>query len=345
MVPIPQISQSFSEHQLAQVFDVLPSGLILLDQWGYIAKANTAACLLLSHSLEGERWASLALQLFVPQADDGHELSLPDGRRVQLTLATLVDSESQLIMLTDVTATRHLQANLARLEKLSALGRMVASLAHQIRTPLSAAMLYGSNLANQNLSPQSRHSFQMKMMARLSDLENQVNDMLLFARSGEQPIAEQVSVVSLLNRMKSAMDAKLQHRSLQLDVGYCEPDVVIMANTSALVSALSNLIDNAAQVSQRGDSIGLYARTDGQCVQISVVDNGPGLDEQVESHLFEPFVTTKQNGTGLGLSVVKSVVRAHNGQIAVDSRPGEGCCFTASFPVYQVCVQSQAVGG
>ncbi|MFM2485079.1 sensor histidine kinase [Celerinatantimonas yamalensis] len=339
------IRQSFSEHQLAQVFDVLPSGLILLDQRGFIAKANPAAETLLGGELEGVRWSNIALERFVPKADDGHELSLPDGRLVQLTLATLVESDRQLIMLTDVTATRQLQASLARLEKLSALGRMVASLAHQIRTPLSAAMLYGSNLANQNLPISSRQRFQSKMMARLVDLENQVNDMLLFARNGEQPLAEKVSVVALLSQMQSAMDAKILQRQLHLEIDYCEPDVLIMANTNSLVSALSNLLDNAVHASCKDATIGLYARTDGQYVQISVVDDGPGLDDDVREHLFEPFVTTKQNGTGLGLAVVKSVVQAHNGSIAVDSRPGQGCCFTVSLPVYQVCTQFQAVGG
>lgn len=339
------LCQSFSEHQLAQVFDVLPSGLLLLDQRGYIAKANPAAQTLFGVKLEGERWSKVALELFIPQADDGHELSLPDGKRVQLTLATLLDSDSQLIMLTDVTATRQLQASMARLEKLSALGRMVASLAHQIRTPLSAAMLYGSNLSNENLPEAARSRFQSKMMARLADLENQVNDMLLFARNGEQPIAEQVSVVHLLMQMKSAIEAKLVQRQLHLDIGYCEPDVIIMANSNCLVSALTNLIDNAAHVSKHGDTIGLYARTDGERVQISVVDSGPGIAAQVQEQLFEPFVTTKQNGTGLGLAVVKSVIKAHNGEIAVDSRPGEGCCFTATLPVHQICQQSQVVGG
>lgn len=344
-MPVSTHQALFSQQQLAQVFDVLPSGLILLDQQGFIAKANPAATTLLNCELEGQRWASIAHACFVPQADDGHELSLYDGRRIQLTLATLLDSESQLIMLTDVSATRQLQANIARLEKLSALGRMVASLAHQIRTPLSAAMLYGSNLGNHHLSEQARSSFQMKMMARLTDLENQVSDMLLFARNGEQPIAEELSIVTLMRQIAHSMDAKLQQKQLSIDVEYCDPDVLIMANSSSLTSALSNLIDNAIYVSPRGGQIGLYARTDGERVQISVVDSGPGLDEQIRSQLFEPFVTTKQNGTGLGLSVVKSVVQAHKGAIGVESRPGEGCCFTANFPVHQVCAQSQVVGG
>lgn len=339
------LSQSFSEHQLAQVFDVLPSGLILLDQYGYIAKSNPAAQALLGDDLEGERWSTIALERFIPQVDDGHELSLPDGRRVQLTLATLLESDSQLIMLTDVTATRQLQANMARLEKLSALGRMVASLAHQIRTPLSAAMLYGSNLANSHLPELSRQRFQQKMMDRLSDLENQVSDMLLFARNGEQPIAEKLSVVSLLDKMKGAMDVKLANKQLRLEIDYCEPDVLILANSNSLVSALTNLIDNASHVSTHGESIGLYARTDGYQVQISVVDSGPGLDPQVQQTLFEPFVSTKQTGTGLGLAVVKSVIQAHNGHIAVDSRPGKGCCFTVTLPVNAVCSPSKAVGG
>jgi two-component system sensor histidine kinase FlrB len=335
--PIPR----FSQQQLAQVFDAMPSGLILLDLQGFIAKANTAAKHLLGHELEQSRWASLIPVLFSPQADDGHELSLHDGRRVQLSLSALEDG-SQLIVLTDVTATRQLQSNIARLEKLSALGRMVASLAHQIRTPLSAAMLYGSNLANRTLSPGSRDSFQKKMMARLVDLETQVNDMLLFARGGEQMVVDPVSVTNLLDNLKTSLEAKFIQKNLTLRVEHCDPDVLVMANCNSLVSALGNLLDNAAQVSPSGSRVRLKAQADDKKVDISVIDAGPGLSPEALKQIFEPFYTTKQNGTGLGLAVVKTVAKAHNGEVAVFSQSGQGCCFRVTLPVYQVCQRVEA---
>ncbi len=78
------------------------------------------------------------------------------------------------------------------MQRLSALGKMVASLAHQVRTPLSAAMLYAANLSSEKLNPTARSNFHEKLMSRLQDLESQVNDMLLFARSGDQKIVEEV---------------------------------------------------------------------------------------------------------------------------------------------------------
>lgn len=328
---------------MVQVFEAMPSGLILLDRQGLIAKANSAAKRLLGHQLEQCAWVNLIPELFSPQADDGHELSLHDGRRVQLNLSALADG-SQLIVLTDVSATRQLQSNIARLEKLSALGKMVASLAHQIRTPLSAAMLYGSNLANRTLSPTARDNFQKKMMARLIDLETQVNDMLLFARGGEPQVVDPVSVTRLLTDLKVAMEAKLAQQQLQLHVELCDPDVLVMANCSSLVSALGNLLDNAAQVSPKGSAVYLKAEVAESRVAISVIDSGPGMSAKVAKQIFEPFFTTKQNGTGLGLAVVKTVAKAHHGEVKVMCQPGQGACFQVILPVFQTCQRSEAVG-
>ncbi|MFM9745848.1 histidine kinase dimerization/phospho-acceptor domain-containing protein, partial [Streptomyces brasiliscabiei] len=82
----------------------------------------------------------------------------------------------------------------AHMQRLSALGKMVASLAHQVRTPLSAAMLYAANLGSKRLPESSRGDFHTKLMSRLRDLETQVNDMLLFAKSGDQQVVERVSM-------------------------------------------------------------------------------------------------------------------------------------------------------
>ena len=137
--------------RLNHLLQVMPAGVIVLDGKGYVRQANEQASLLLGEPLEGELWRTIIARSFKPRADDGHEVSLFDGRRVKLSITPLVNEPGQLIVLTDLTETRQLQARLSHLQRLSSLGKMVASLAHQIRTPLSAAMLYAANLTRKNL--------------------------------------------------------------------------------------------------------------------------------------------------------------------------------------------------
>lgn len=161
-----------------QVLDVMPAGVILLDTHGVVREANPEAHRILEIPLVDEKWFNIIQAVFDPREDDGHEVSLRNGRKVRLAISA--SATGQLILITDLTETRLLQSRVSDLQRLSSLGRMVASLAHQVRTPLSSAMLYASNLAAPNLPPATKDRFQSKLMDRLHDLEKQVNDMLLF---------------------------------------------------------------------------------------------------------------------------------------------------------------------
>lgn len=223
------------------------------------------------------------------------------------------------------------------MKRLSALGNMAASLAHQIRTPLSAAMLYAANLANRTLKPESRTQFQQKLMARLQDLEKQINDILLFARNGDNQVVTPISVQGLLAEVQAGAEAFCQQQGCELHMEAPEPDLCLLANSSALAGAINNLIANAQQAG--ATSLLVSAVRSGARVEMRVIDNGKGIPSHQLGQVFEPFFTTRSQGTGLGLAVVQSVVRAHQGEVGVASVPGEGTCFTLSFPLHQQPVQ------
>jgi len=108
-------------------------------------------------ALEGRKWYQVIDEVFRPQKDDGQEISTVDGKRLQVSTKPL--SLGQLVQMTDQTETRKLTDKLNHMERLSSLGKMAASLAHQIRTPLSAAILYAANLGNQKLPLASRNHY------------------------------------------------------------------------------------------------------------------------------------------------------------------------------------------
>ena len=208
--------QSHEVSQLYAIFTALPTGVLLLDGEGRITRANPAAKALLGEPLEGQAWRQIIDRCFQPREDDGHEISLRDGRRVQLSTQPLPDQPGQLVFINDLTETRQLQDRINHMKRLSALGNMAASLAHQIRTPLSAAMLYAANLANRTLKPESRSQFQQKLMARLQDLEKQISDILLFARNGDNQVVTPTSVQGLLAEVQAGAEAFCSQQGCEL---------------------------------------------------------------------------------------------------------------------------------
>jgi len=319
--------------QLQHVIDVMPTGMIMLDGNGIVVKINDTAKRLLDEPILGQPWFDVIKRSFKPRADDWHEVSLNDGRRVKLEITTLGGQPGQLIMITDLTETRLLQDKLGQLQRLSSLGRMVSKLAHQIRTPLSAAMLYGANLRNKKLSQEARVNFQDKLMLRLHDLEQQVNDMLLFAKSGSKAVVEPVKINQLIEQAKQAIEPQVSQAGAKVNLHFCQQGCEILGNVSALSGAIQNLIHNSLSVINANAVINISAYCQGEYAYISVRDNGPGISGELADKIFEPFYTSRSQGTGLGLAVVKSVTNAHQGEVSLLSQPGEGAHFCMKIPL------------
>jgi two-component system sensor histidine kinase FlrB len=327
-------------NRLQNLLDLLPGGVIVIDAQGIVREANPAACELLGLPLEGELWRHVIARCFAPREDDGHEVSLKDGRRLSIATRSLDAEPGQLVLLNDLTETRHLQDQLARHERLSSLGRMVASLAHQIRTPLSAALLYASHLTEQELPVETQQRFAGRLKERLHELEHQVRDMLVFAR-GELPLTDRVTPKQLMQSLQAAALTHVQDLPIRWQCDSHAGD--LLCNRDTLVGAILNLIENAIQASA-GDvrlKVHLYAR-DNQ-LRVCVSDSGSGIDGAVLARLGEPFFTTKATGTGLGLTVVKAVARAHQGELQLRSRIGRGTCAQVILPLF-VSEKSSAQG-
>ena len=333
---IAELKQQAS--RLEHLLQVMPAGVVVLDDFGVVQQANRVATELLGEPLEQQLWRDIITRSFRPQADDGHEVSLFDGRKVKLSITPLENESGQLIVITDLTETRQMQQRISHMQRLSSLGKMVASLAHQVRTPLSAAMLYASNLANATLQPKSREQFADKLMSRLKDLEQQINDMLLFAKSGDEQVVEELSLQSLMLEVYAGAEVMLNRQNCAFELILPEPDVIILGNKTALAGALQNLIHNSLQAGGESMNICLKAirsADEPQQILLSVTDNGPGIDPKLQTNIFEPFFTTRSQGTGLGLAVVSAVAKSHKGKVQLKSQLGEGSCFELSLPVFK----------
>ena len=317
-------------NRLQSLLDLLPGGVIVIDGQGRVREANPVALDLLGAPLEGALWREVIARSFSPRSDDGHEISLKDGRRVSIATRSLNIEPGQLVLLTDLTETRRLQEQLARHERLSAIGRMVASLAHQIRTPLSSALLYASHLEQGGLSAEHQQRFAGRLKDRLNELEHQVRDMLVFAR-GDLPLEDRLTPAELLAALRVAAETQLEGIAVRWQ---CDAHAgALLCNRDTLVGALLNLIENALQAATGDTRLKIHLFSRGAVLRLSISDNGAGIDAATLARVAEPFFTTRATGTGLGLAVVNSVARAHSGALALRSRPGRGTCATLQLPL------------
>lgn len=316
--------------RLSTLLNALPAGVVVLDSQGVVTQTNPAAVALLGEPLDGARWVDVISRCFAPRRDDGHEVSLKDGRRVSIEIRTMENQPGQLILLTDLTETRHLQAQLAHAQRLSAMGKMVASLAHQIRTPLSAAILYGGHLSQEDLDEEMRQRCASRLMSRLTHLEQQVRDMLIFAR-GETRLAEELSAGKLVSALTSAVEGLKPAPGAEVSLlneisSHCR----LMCNRDALVGACTNLVNNSLEAGATRVTVRVTEEA-GELV-IRVLDNGPGFESKEAGRLTEAFYTTKSHGTGLGLAVVQAVIKAHQGRFSIESPEQGGAVATLRLP-------------
>ncbi len=320
-------------NRLSNILRVLPAGIIVLDGDGRITECNPVASDILGEPLMQQQWRDVVDRCFSPRWDDGHDITLANGRVVNISTQPLESEPGQILLIKDVTETRQLQEQFSHLKRLSAMGEMAASLAHQIRTPLSSAMLYASNLKRSVLDEPVRQRFTEKIVSRLQNLESLVEDMLLFSRGGrlESHMVPCPKCIESIRQTLLANTASGSDRiSFDGDVEHGFLDI----NLTALCSALQNLVNNAIE---SGEDVRVqirFHRPDSGTVSIQVADNGPGIPEQVIDKMFEPFYTTRAQGTGLGLAVVDSVVRAHAGRFELESTGSKGSCFRIQLPMH-----------
>lgn len=317
-----------------RLLDAIPGGVVVLDRHGQVAEANESARELLGPSLERQAWRDIVQRVFLPELDQG-ELKTADGRQFSISTRPLGYAPGQVLLLSDVTQTRELQRTAQQNLHLVTMGKMMASLAHQIRTPLASSMLYLSQCVDGKLDQATGQAFCEKALARNRHIEKLINDMLVFAHGG-QFVTTRFAVNDLINELSEQLMPQLQQRGAVLGLDGEDCELELQGNKDALLGALANLCMNALQACAQDPRIDIsIATTLHGLLSISVRDNGCGMDRETRAHIFDPFFSTKTDGTGLGLAVVKAVIESHQGRIAVYSRPGRGCRFRLFLPCRQ----------
>ena len=232
----------------------------------------------------------------------------------------------------------HSQTLLERQEKLATLGTLAAGIAHEIRNPLTSlkARLYTLEKHLRGV-PAARKDTDI-ISAEISRLEHVVQDILSFARPSD-PKLETIAAETVIREVRGLMSPDLESRGLQLPTE-CSPELLIRADSSRLKQVLINLVRNAAEAMNGPGTITLSARAaraalggrEIDAVILEVSDTGKGIPPEVEKRLFDPFFSTKETGTGLGLPIAARIVEKHGGMLQYQTRPGHGTTFGVVLP-------------
>ena len=306
--------------RMAQILEALPALVLIVDANGHITDANAKASEAFSAPLIGDAWSEVANAALGCAQPAAGEYAL--GEHWYTLTESPLDAHARLVVFIDVTAARANREGTERQQRLAMLGEMAARLAHQIRTPLSTAMLWASRAGDD--------AARSRIVARLNDIESMVDDMLRFANG--TPADERVMDITALVE-EVVDDARgLAPAHVKLRVNAPDPGPRVCGNVRALGGAIANLVVNAVQHSPEDGTVTIAVDGDGDTVYIAVRDEGSGIRAGLTDQIFEPFFTTRPAGTGLGLAVVRSVAQAHGGDITVESSPS-GSCFSLHLPV------------
>lgn len=223
---------------------------------------------------------------------------------------------------------REMERRLHRAERLSAMGRLAAGVAHEIRNPLNAMSMACQRLQKDNLE-------QLNKVIRdeIRRLNRIVEDFIGFSRSGN-PALKEGDIAALVREMGLLMEEEASSQGIGLHMDLPESPLMIWMDTDKIRQALFNIVKNAMESIPEQGTITLALSQEGRrWVAVRISDTGIGLSPKELEQIFEPDYTTKEKGLGLGLALAHEIITGHGGEIRVKSEAGRGTTFEVVLPV------------
>ncbi len=220
-------------------------------------------------------------------------------------------------------------------EKLTALGRMAAGIAHEINNPLGGILLYGTNLIKKVPEKGPLHDGLEIIINETVRCKHIIQDLLEFSRD-KPPSKAMANLNDVIEKATGILENEFRLKHIRLEKSLPQlPDTLLDVNQ--LEQVFVNILINAVEaVGDKGTvTIRSMAVPASHRLQVDISDDGCGISTQNQAKIFEPFFSTKPKGTGLGLAVSYGIVRNHQGKIRVTSTPGQGTRFSMEFPIVQ----------
>jgi PAS domain S-box-containing protein len=358
--------------RLETVMDSLIRGVLVCDTAHRLILANKAARRFLSivsyeqgretiWSLIPEEVVSEFLALTLMSADkvEEREFDVEVGgveRLISVSVMPVVQDRQvtgSLILVDDITERRIRESRMRRMENLASLTTLAAGIAHEIKNPLGSLSIHVQlikkavgiqekvcvdlNRSDKHECDPFKHFLQInKYLEILNEEVERLNAIIvdfLFAVRPMNPVLRRGNINTLIEDLVQFVSLEMEAAKIGVTLDLAENLSTVDIDAGLMKTALLNLVKNAAAATEQGGKLIITTKeTEGE-VLISIADTGTGISEEDLNKIFEPYFTTKNNGTGLGLTVVFKVIKEHLGEIIVTSREGEGSVFTISLPI------------
>lgn len=345
-------------HFLETVIDVVQDGVLVIDAEGTILFANQQGCRLIG--LKDKEIGRLTLWKVVPDLartlelnpeDAQAELSVisrevrltyPENRYVRLHVVPIEGTprsrrgRNYAVILTDVTEDKLSTEELIENEKISSIVMLAAGVAHELGNPLNSLNIHLQLI--ERLSAELKGEGLKKFRKSLDICTDEVKRLdriisnFLEAIRPNEPDFRPVNLLTLLEEVLSLLGAELEEKGVQVKVNLAKKLPRVHADPDQIKQVFFNVIKNAADSMVKDPRLKVILRSDEENVYIQFIDSGKGISKEDLSKVFQPYFTTKKEGHGLGMMIVHRIMRAHGGQVGIDSNPDKGTLVTLQFP-------------
>jgi two-component system sensor histidine kinase HydH len=335
---------------MQRVVESMADGLLSVDFQGRITTVNPRAWQLLALSpaeLEGRAFAEVfsrtaltlnpVLTRRLPIEEQEIAWALPNGEVVPLAVSVspLTDEHGEaqgaVVLLRDLRTLKALQQRVERTERLAALGRLAAGVAHEIRNPLGAIRGLVQYLRATWKDNADQRVYLDVIVREVDRLNRVVSDLVEFARPRE-PQRELHYLEEIVRHAATLVQADARAKGIHIEQQLDDALPPLLVDRDLVLQALLNMLLNAIEAMEGGGVLTIHLTNTPGWVELAIQDTGCGIPPEQLGSLFDPFFTTKQRGTGLGLAIAHSVIQAHDGEIVVDSIPREGTTVLIRLP-------------
>lgn len=339
---------------LESVFEALQEGVMILDPDGQITYVNKACSRIfgidpeksigqaLSATVRGFDWDKLAEPEHIVSRD--MEILYPEQRYLNFYLSPIrseVEGDDHMLgyvlLVRDITVSRKQAEENAESEKLNALTLLAAGVAHEIGNPLNALDIHLQLLKRKlNKRPGDQQEDLSHLLETAQGEIRRLDTILkqfLQAIRPTQPERDSLQIHDLLRDTLTLLAAELDERRVKVNLDLAASPPLLQLDGGQIKQALYNLLKNAFQsLPASGGQIDVLSRVTDYELTLTIRDHGSGIPPEVMGSLFEPYHSTKESGTGLGLLIVRRIIREHGGEIEIESKTGEGTTVTISLP-------------
>jgi PAS domain S-box-containing protein len=330
---------------LADVLRSLPAGIIVVDEEGRILLCNEKANAIrgagerIGQSVAGchpgraQKPLELLLERFRTEPPgEEHPLVVERGGRWEISYSRVLSREGAyrgaVWMAHDIARQKELQRQLLHQRRVSGFGRMAARLAHDVNNPLNIV-----SGAVHNLRAVATGELAQEMISLVEDQVSRLQELVGRLREATRPLSPRMADVDVRTLVLEAARAARQAGDVRVAADVPGDLPTVHADPDLLRRVLDNALDNAVRAAGPGGQIRLaaelLARPDGEQLTLTVEDDGPGFPAEILENLFEPFVTTRPDGIGLGLSIMREICILHDGDVKIENPGGGGARVTA----------------